>query len=172
MRIFRVLRHRNLSGQPGQEPRWQRAAHVIDGSIGEALGQLYVEKYFPPAARARMNDLVENIKAVFRDRLPNVEWMTAATRAKALAKFDRVHPKNRPSRQISRLFLRRTSAPMITSATSAAPRSSSHSRELARVGKPVDKHRVAHDSAHRQRLFQPLAKRNRLPRRHPPTTVL
>ena len=55
-----------LSGQPEQEPRWQRAARVIDGSIGEALGQLYVEKNFPPAARARMNELVENLKAVFR----------------------------------------------------------------------------------------------------------
>ena len=54
-----------LSGQPQQEPRWKRAAHVIDGCIGEALGQLYVEKYFPSAARVRMNELVENLKVVF-----------------------------------------------------------------------------------------------------------
>lgn len=82
-----------LSGQQEQEPRWKRAAHVIDRSIGEALGQLYVEKYFPPEARARMLDLVENLKAVFRDRLEHVPWMTETTRAKALAKFDRFTQK-------------------------------------------------------------------------------
>jgi putative endopeptidase len=76
-----------LSGQPEQEPRWKRGAHVIDGTIGEALGQLYVEQYFPPAARKRMNDLVENLKGVFHDRLAKVPWMTEATRAKALVKF-------------------------------------------------------------------------------------
>jgi len=80
---------RVLSGQPEQEPRWKRAAHTIDGSIGEALGQLYVEKYFPPAAKARMNELVENLQAVFHDRLEKVPWMTETTRAKALAKFAR-----------------------------------------------------------------------------------
>jgi len=58
-----------LSGQPEQEPRWKRAAHVIDGSIGEALGQLYVEKCFPPEAKTRMNELVENLRTVFHDRL-------------------------------------------------------------------------------------------------------
>ncbi len=82
-----------LSGQPEQEPRWKRSAHVIDGSIGEALGELYVEKYFPPEARARMNELVDNLKAVFRDHLEKVPWMTDATRAKALVKFDRFTQK-------------------------------------------------------------------------------
>jgi putative endopeptidase len=77
-----------LRGQPTQEPRWQQSARVIDGHIGEALGKLYVEKHFPPEARARMKELVENLKAVFRDHLEKVDWMTDATRAKALAKFD------------------------------------------------------------------------------------
>jgi putative endopeptidase len=82
-----------LSGQQEQEPRWKRAAHVIDHSIGEALGQLYVEKYFPPEARARMLELVENLRTVFHDRLEQVPWMTEATRAKALAKFARFTQK-------------------------------------------------------------------------------
>ena len=84
---------KTLSGQPEQEPRWKRAAHVIDGSIGEALGQLYVEKCFPPEARARMLELVDNLKTVYRDRLSAVPWMTEATRAKALVKFDRFTQK-------------------------------------------------------------------------------
>src|SRR3954463_6651001 len=62
-----------LRGQPEQEPRWQRAAHVIDGSIGEALGQLYVEKYFPPEARARMLELIGNLRVVFQDRLKKLD---------------------------------------------------------------------------------------------------
>ncbi len=82
-----------LSGQQRQEPRWKRAAHVIDGSIGEALGELYVRKYFPPEAKARMNELVDNLKAVFRDHLEKVSWMGEATRVKALAKFDRFTQK-------------------------------------------------------------------------------
>jgi putative endopeptidase len=82
-----------LSGQPEQEPRWKRSAKVIDGSIGEALGQLYVEKYFSPEAKARMNELVENLKTVFRDHLQKVDWMTEPTRAKALAKFERFTQK-------------------------------------------------------------------------------
>ncbi|HWY77942.1 MAG TPA: M13 family metallopeptidase [Verrucomicrobiae bacterium] len=77
-----------LRGQLAQEPRWQRSAKVIDSHIGEALGQLFVEKYFPPTAKARMKELVENLKAVFRDRLKNVDWMSDETRTKALAKFD------------------------------------------------------------------------------------
>lgn len=82
-----------LRGQPQQEPRWQRAAKLTDASIGEALGQLYVQKHFPPAARARMLQLIADIKSVFKDRLAKLEWMTDATRAKALAKFDRFTQK-------------------------------------------------------------------------------
>ena len=82
-----------LRGQEVQEPRWQRSARVIDAEIGEALGQLFVEKYFPPTARARMTELVGNLKVVFRERLEKLDWMTAATRAKGLAKFDRFTEK-------------------------------------------------------------------------------
>jgi putative endopeptidase len=78
-----------LRGTPQQEPRWQRAARVVDRSIGEALGELYVAKHFPPAAKARMMEMIGNIKAVMRDRLQSVDWMTEPTRQKALAKFDR-----------------------------------------------------------------------------------
>src|SRR5262249_50265760 len=84
---------KTLSGQQEQEPRWKRSAKVIDRSIGEALGQLYVEKYFPPEARARMNDLVNNLRVVFKDHLEKLEWMSEPTRQKALAKFDRFTQK-------------------------------------------------------------------------------
>lgn len=81
-----------LNGTPEQEPRWQRATKAVDGAIGEALGQLYVEKHFPPAARARMMEMIGNITAVMRERLEKLEWMTEPTRQKALAKFARFEP--------------------------------------------------------------------------------
>ncbi len=84
---------RILRDQQVPEPRWQIAARFIDGSIGEALGQLYVARHFPPQARLRMGELVQNVKAVFHDRLTKLDWMSEATRAKALAKFDRFTQK-------------------------------------------------------------------------------
>jgi putative endopeptidase len=127
-----------LSGQPAQEPRWQRAARAIDGGIGEALGQLYVEKYFPARARAEMNDLIENLKGVFRGRLEKVEWMSEATRAKALAKFARFSQKiGCPAkfRDYSSVEIRRDD--YLGNVRRAAAFESK--RELARIGKPVDK---------------------------------
>jgi putative endopeptidase len=127
-----------LSGQPEQEPRWKRAAHVLDGTIGEALGQLYVEKYFPPEARARMNDLVENEKSVFHDRLEKVSWMTETTRAKALAKFARFTQKiGYPAkfRDYSAVVIRRDD---LLGNVRRAAAFESH-REIVRVGKPVDR---------------------------------
>lgn len=78
-----------LSGQQEQEPRWKRARKVVDASIGEALGQLYVEKCFPPESRTRMNDLVNNLRTVFNEHLQKLDWMSPETRQKALAKFER-----------------------------------------------------------------------------------
>ena len=82
-----------IRGTPRMEPRWQRAARAIDANIGEALGQMFVEKHFPPAAKARMLELVTNVKAVVHDRLGKLDWMSEATRQKALAKFERFTQK-------------------------------------------------------------------------------
>jgi putative endopeptidase len=127
-----------LSGQEQQEPRWKRAAHVIDGTIGEALGQLYVEKYYPPEAKARMNALVENLKEVFRDHLEKVDWMTQPTKDKALAKFARFTQKigyPQKFRDYSSVEIRRDD---YLGNVRRAEAFESH-RELVRLGKPVDK---------------------------------
>jgi putative endopeptidase len=127
-----------LRGQPSQEPRWQRAAKVIDGQIGEALGQLFVARHFPPSARARMIELVDNLKAVFHDRLAKVDWMTQTTRAKALAKFERFTRKiGHPDlfRDYSKVEIRADDyAGNVQRAELFESR-----RCLARVGRPVDK---------------------------------
>ena len=82
-----------LQGTPAMEPRWQRTVRVVDGEIGEALGQLYVAQYYPPEAKAKMDAMIHNIVAVMHDRLQQLDWMTAETRQKALAKFDRFYSK-------------------------------------------------------------------------------
>jgi putative endopeptidase len=76
-----------LSGQKEQTPRWQRMSNLIDGELGELLGQLYVDKYFKPAAKERMLALVNNMQETFRDRINRLDWMSAETKQKALAKL-------------------------------------------------------------------------------------
>ena len=85
--------HRQLLGQKEPEPDWKRASLLVDAALGEALGRLYVRRHFPPQARARMVELVEDLKAVFRDRLARLPWMNEATRERALAKFERFTTK-------------------------------------------------------------------------------
>ena len=77
-----------LTGAKTLKPRWKRAVTAIDGSIGEALGRLYVAAYFPPEAKARMLALVADLRAALRTRLETLDWMDDRTRANALAKLD------------------------------------------------------------------------------------
>lgn len=76
-----------LSGQKVQTPRNERMSGLIDGSIGELLGQLYVEKYFTPAAKKYMIDLVNNLKVTLGERIQRLDWMSAETKARALKKL-------------------------------------------------------------------------------------
>ncbi|MGY3211205.1 M13 family metallopeptidase [Mucilaginibacter sp. HD30] len=76
-----------LSGQTIQAPRNERMATLVDGSIGELLGQLYVEKYFTQAAKQRMLSLVNNLKVALGERLQGLEWMSPDTKTKALKKL-------------------------------------------------------------------------------------
>ncbi len=77
-----------MTGVTAEEPRWKRVVVALDDSIGDALGQLYVEHFFPPAAKARALELVGNVRAALRERLQSLEWMDEITRAKAVAKLD------------------------------------------------------------------------------------
>ncbi len=82
-----------LTGAPAMEPRWQRSARVVDGKLGEALGQLYVAQYYPPEAQARMQEMIANIVAVMHDRLQKLDWMTDATGRRRWPKFGRFYAK-------------------------------------------------------------------------------
>ncbi len=78
---------RTLSGTPEQRPRWKRAVSAIDGNLGEMLGKLYVERHFSPLAKARMEELVVNLRRAYRDGIDKLGWMSPETRTQAQAKL-------------------------------------------------------------------------------------
>ena len=80
--------HRTLSGQQQPQPRSERMAALVDRSIGESLGQLYVKKYFTDDASKRMKDLVNNLQQVYKKRIQNLDWMSDSTRQVAVAKLE------------------------------------------------------------------------------------
>lgn len=82
-----------LSGQKVQTPRWQRMSSLTDGSIGDLLGQLYVKKYFTPEAKARMAQMITNLRTAYAHRVKNLDWMSDATKQKALDKLNAFRPK-------------------------------------------------------------------------------
>jgi putative endopeptidase len=83
------FREKTLSGQPEQKPRWKRGVVLVDGQIGEALGKIYVEEYFPPESKAKMEALVADLKAAMKGRIERLTWMGPQTKAKALEKLSK-----------------------------------------------------------------------------------
>ncbi|TKC10887.1 M13 family metallopeptidase [Pedobacter polaris] len=81
------------TGQKVQTPRWQRMSSLTDGTIGELLGQLYVAKYFKPDAKVRMDEMIVNLRKAFEIRINGLEWMSDATKKKALEKLHAFTPK-------------------------------------------------------------------------------
>jgi len=82
-----AFHQRVLSGTPQQQPRWKRAVEETNAALGEAVGKLYVARYFPPEEKARAEEMVRNLVAAFAVRIDRLDWMAAATRAKAKAKL-------------------------------------------------------------------------------------
>ncbi|MBS1810893.1 MAG: M13 family metallopeptidase [Acidobacteria bacterium] len=77
-----------LSGQKEKAPRWRTCTQVVDGSIGDILGQVYVAKQFPPESKARMNTLIDNLVLAYRERIQQLDWMSEATKKQALLKLN------------------------------------------------------------------------------------
>jgi putative endopeptidase len=82
-----------LAGVAEMKPRWKRCAEQEDRLLGEALGKKYVEKYFPPEAKARMQEMVRNLLAAMRDDILTRPWMSDDTKEKAMAKIATFNPK-------------------------------------------------------------------------------
>ena len=82
-----------LEGRKQQRDRWKRGVDVVEGSVGEAVAQVYVHRFFPAEAKEKMQDLVANVKAAMRTRLQNLEWMSPETKQAALTKLDQFGAK-------------------------------------------------------------------------------
>ncbi len=129
---------RTLSGTPELRDRWKRGVSLVEGAVGDALGQIYVERYFPPAAKERMDELVGYLIAAYRQEIGRLSWMSDVTKAKALEKLAAFTPKiGYPAkwRDYSRLTVRADDL------AGNVRRSTAHDleRQLAKIGAPVDR---------------------------------
>ena len=84
---------RTMTGRQQRSARWKRAVGAVEGFLGEAVGQMYVKKYFPAEAKERMQTLVKNLQAALKDRIQAQAWMSDSTKAKAVAKLDAFYVK-------------------------------------------------------------------------------
>jgi putative endopeptidase len=127
-----------LAGTPQLPERWKRGANIVGGSMGEAIGQLYVARYFPPSAKAKADELVHNLIGAMDMHLANLTWMTPATKAKARAKLAAFMPKiGYPDRwrDYSSLEIRRGDA--LGNALRAGQ--FEYRRNIGKLGKPIDR---------------------------------
>ena len=130
---------KELGGQPQMEPRWKRVLRTVNGQMGMALGELYVAKAFPPEAKARALELVNNVHEALREHIESVAWMSPATKAKALAKWKTVLPKiGYPDKWRSWQGLSIT--PDSYYANVEAATKFDYDYDLSRIGKPTDRY--------------------------------
>jgi putative endopeptidase len=129
-----------LSGQKVQTPRWQRMSQLTDGTLGELLGQLYVEKHFKPEAKVRMEQMVANLIKAYEIRIKNLDWMSAETKVKALDKLHAFTPKIAyPDKFKNYDGLTVTKTNFLQNLRSAAVWG--YADMVSQLGKPVDKTR-------------------------------
>jgi putative endopeptidase len=129
-----------LAGAKEMKPRWKRCVESTDQLLGEALGQKYVEKYFPPAAKARMQEMVRNLLLAMRDDILSRPWMSDDTKEKAMAKIATFNPKiGYPDKwkDYSHVEIRRDDF----FASMVASREFVEQDDRAQIGKPVDRGR-------------------------------
>ncbi len=82
-----------VNGQPKQRDRWKRGVRLVSGTLGEAIGQVYVKKYFPPESKVKMVALVENLRTALGEHIDNLEWMSPETKVEAHKKLAAFTPK-------------------------------------------------------------------------------
>jgi predicted metalloendopeptidase len=130
--------HKTLQGIEAERPRWKRMLASTDEAMGEILGKLYVERAFPPEAKVRMLELVHNLKAALGERIRHLDWMSAPTRERALAKLEAMAVKiGYPD--VWRDYTALTISRDTYVGNVMAARAFEFNRRLARLGRPVDR---------------------------------
>jgi putative endopeptidase len=129
---------RTLTGAPQLRDRWKRGISLVEGVLGEAVGQIYVERHFPPSAKARMDELVANLVEAYRQSIGTLEWMTPATRERALEKLEAFTPKiGYPAKWRDYSALPIESDSLIANVRAA--NEFEFRRQLAKIGSPIDR---------------------------------
>ena len=127
-----------LQGTAQILPRWRRCVQQTDGELGEALGQFYVERYFPPEAKARALELVHNLMAALREDLQSLDWMSPETRQQAIHKLDKMGLKiGYPDKWRDYSAFKVDRGSYVDNVTRGD--TFEVARDLAKIGKPVDK---------------------------------
>ena len=127
-----------LSGTPELRARWKRGVAFVEGAVGEAVGEEYVARHFPPTSKAMMDELVANLLQAYRESISRLEWMTDETKERAYQKLATFRPKiGYPDRFRDYSALQVSADDLLGNAHAAAAFESD--RELAKIGGPVDR---------------------------------
>jgi putative endopeptidase len=129
---------RTLTGTPQMRARWKRGVSLVEGAMGEAVGRIYVEKHFPPAAKQQMDELVANLIEAYRQSIRTLDWMGEETRGRALDKLEKFTPKiGYPVKWRDYSSLEIDPTDLVGNVRAAAL--FEFNRELGKIGKPIDR---------------------------------
>lgn len=127
-----------LSGTPQIRDRWKRAVSFVEGGLGEAVGKLYVERHFPPAAKSQMDILISNLIEAYRQSISSLDWMSDETKTRALEKLDKFTPKiGYPVRWRDYSSVQVAADDLVGNVIAIAR--FDFERELGKIGKPLDR---------------------------------
>ena len=130
--------NRNMRGQKQQKERGKRVLKAIDGNVGEALGQMYVKVAFPAESKARMETLVQNLRNALKARIEKLDWMSPATKAKAIEKWAAFTPKiGYPGKWRDWSGLQTSRDSYIANVLAATE--FNYKWDIGKIGKPVDR---------------------------------
>lgn len=129
---------KTLRDQPQQRDRWKRGVSLVNGALGEAVGQLYVAKHYPPESNAKMSELIADLRASLEQRIKGNSWMDAATKAEALTKLAAFDPRiGHPANWIDYSSIKVDRFDVFGNALRS--RKFAWNLQLSRLPKPVDK---------------------------------
>jgi len=129
---------KTLRGVPAKRDRWKRGVTLLDGNMGEALGEAYAAKFFPPESKAKMDELVANLNAALKGRIEKLAWMDEPTRAEALKKLANFEPRiGYPNKWRDYSAMQIDKARLFENIFAA--RQFEWNRQVARLGGPVDR---------------------------------
>ncbi|GAA1800857.1 M13 family metallopeptidase [Agromyces neolithicus] len=129
---------RTLTGTPQMRERWKRGVSLVEGAMGEAVGHIYVERHFPPAAKEEMDELVANLVEAYRQSIDALDWMGEKTRARALDKLAKFTPKiGFPVKWRDYSSLEIDASDLVGNVRATAE--FEFNRELGKIGRPIDR---------------------------------